>query len=386
MEKNTQLEQLFSEQVGVSINQLVGPLSEDKQPCGKHLKLTAVYSTIQEARKADDTSTPKREWEHKNKVSNWEEVTHVAVESLLHETKDLQIAIWLVEAQLNKHGFVAIAPGFHFLHRLAHTFWEDIHPVIVDPVHDLSFRTNLIAWLNSKLDPAIKQLPITQTRQGQSYTWEDWERAALFESLSQKNQEESLGDFVPMSTLVSAVVSTPIGFYQSLFRALQNALAAIDAFSHFLDSKMGEQATSLNNLKDLLKTLYETIHNHVKLRMADAAPVDSAGDDPTENTLKDAHETGQQPGIANSHNTASSSGSSLGATRNREEAYARLAEAADYLCMDDPHSPVPYLVYKAIEWGQLNTAELYQELFVQYQGQLNIFEILGLDIGQQQKR
>lgn len=49
---------------------------------------------------------------------------------------------------------------------------------------------------------------------------------------------------------------------------------------------------------------------------------------------------------------------------------------------DDPHSPVPYLILKGIEWGNLNTAELYQELFVQYQGQLNIFEILGLEISQ----
>ena len=74
-----------------------------------------------------------------------------------------------------------------------------------------------------------------------------------------------------------------------------------------------------------------------------------------------------------------------GAIRNRNDAYARLAEAAEYIAMDDSHSPVPYLVYKAIDWGQLNTAELYQELFVQYQGQLNIFEILGLDISQTKK-
>ena len=46
---------------------------------------------------------------------------------------------------------------------------------------------------------------------------------------------------------------------------------------------------------------------------------------------------------------------------------------------DDPHSPVPHLVYKAIEWGRLSTSELYHEIFIRYEGNLNIFDVLGID-------
>ena len=59
-----------------------------------------------------------------------------------------------------------------------------------------------------------------------------------------------------------------------------------------------------------------------------------------------------------------------------------LAEAAEYLSRDDPHSPVPYLVLRAIEWGQLTTAELYDEIFIQNEGRLNIFELLGIEKGE----
>ena len=36
-------------------------------------------------------------------------------------------------------------------------------------------------------------------------------------------------------------------------------------------------------------------------------------------------------------------------------------------------------VRKAIEWGNLTTPELYHQLFVQHQGQLSIFELLGIN-------
>jgi type VI secretion system protein ImpA len=65
---------------------------------------------------------------------------------------------------------------------------------------------------------------------------------------------------------------------------------------------------------------------------------------------------------------------------DRAAAYARLAEVADYLQRIEPHSPVPYLLKRAVAWGNLNTAELYQELFVKASGRLDIFEMLGLSV------
>ena len=75
------------------------------------------------------------------------------------------------------------------------------------------------------------------------------------------------------------------------------------------------------------------------------------------------------------------------AIRDRAEADALLEQAASFLQRDDPHSPVPYLVRRAAEWGKLNAAALYQELFLRRGGQVHIFDVMGLDTpGQADKK
>lgn len=54
-----------------------------------------------------------------------------------------------------------------------------------------------------------------------------------------------------------------------------------------------------------------------------------------------------------------------------------LAQIGDYLMQVEPHSPVPYLIRRAVAWGGLNAAELYREVFQKGGGRIEIFELLG---------
>ena len=47
---------------------------------------------------------------------------------------------------------------------------------------------------------------------------------------------------------------------------------------------------------------------------------------------------------------------------SRAEAYQRLAEAADYLLRTEPHSPTPYLVRRAVEWGSMSLSDVLQQI------------------------
>lgn len=62
---------------------------------------------------------------------------------------------------------------------------------------------------------------------------------------------------------------------------------------------------------------------------------------------------------------------------DREHAYRVLAEISDYLMQVEPHSPVPYLIRRAVAWGQLNAAELYQEVFQKCGGRIDVFDLLA---------
>ena len=66
-----------------------------------------------------------------------------------------------------------------------------------------------------------------------------------------------------------------------------------------------------------------------------------------------------------------------GAPRSRDEAYRRLAEIADYLLRTEPHSPVSYLVKRAVAWGEMPLAELLQELLDSESDLKQIYRLLG---------
>ncbi len=371
VEYSDTLQSRFNALVGVPIDSLLQQIDQ-QSPSGRNLKHNGVYSAIKAARSADDPSLPMGQWEHDLNMADWEEVSKLAIEAISEKSKDLQLAIWLLEAQLNQQGFSAIGPCIHFIHQLCATFWESMYPEVEDG--DLEYRTNLIVWLNEKLQPVVKQLPITLARGEIAYSWEDWERAAQFEQLpaeAKKNIDPS--DYLQTQTVVSAIIATPIEFYRDVFEDLQLAIIALDDFTQLLDDLCGHYSPSLGGLRNLLEEIYETLYSHVKHRGGLEAA--SHSDDVSEQD--DELEYG-----AAGHQGGGHGG---GPIRNRTDAYAQLAEAAEYISHDDPHSPVPHLIYKAIEWGQMNTAELYQELFIQYQGQLNIFEMMGLELDNKQQ-
>ena len=64
--------------------------------------------------------------------------------------------------------------------------------------------------------------------------------------------------------------------------------------------------------------------------------------------------------------------------RTRSEAYQLLAEVAEFLVRTEPHSPVPYLVSRAVAWGSMSLHELLAEL-VRNSGELaEIYRVLDL--------
>ena len=67
-----------------------------------------------------------------------------------------------------------------------------------------------------------------------------------------------------------------------------------------------------------------------------------------------------------------------GPIKSRAEAYLRLSEAADYLLRTEPHSPVPYLVKRAVGWGNMSLAELLMELVGTPDDLVTIQRLLGM--------
>jgi type VI secretion system protein ImpA len=147
-------------------------------------------------------------------------------------------------------------------------------------------------------------------------------------------------------------------------RELADAIAVLGQLSATLGERMGRDAPALGGLASALEQARALLDAELYRRGARRAGATAA---PPPGRLDTASEPAHPPQLAE------------GPIRDRADAYARLDEVATYLQYLEPHSPVPYLIRRAAEWGQHNAVELYQELFLRLQGQINIFEMMGLE-------
>jgi type VI secretion system protein ImpA len=68
----------------------------------------------------------------------------------------------------------------------------------------------------------------------------------------------------------------------------------------------------------------------------------------------------------------------VGTWQHRDEAYRTLEALAEYLATVEPHSPTPYLIRRAVNWGRLPLPELMAEI-MREEGDLNrMVQLLGL--------
>jgi type VI secretion system protein VasJ len=87
----------------------------------------------------------------------------------------------------------------------------------------------------------------------------------------------------------------------------------------------------------------------------------------------------QQPGAAMAEtSTATSAGGPAGPITTRKVAFERLKEVADYLKRTEPHSPVAYLVQRAIKWGDMSLENVITELVKNTDVRKQIMETLGV--------
>lgn len=67
-----------------------------------------------------------------------------------------------------------------------------------------------------------------------------------------------------------------------------------------------------------------------------------------------------------------------GPITNRKVAFERLKEVADFLRRTEPHSPVSYLVQRAIKWGDMSLENVISELVKNNDVRKQIMETLGV--------
>jgi type VI secretion system protein ImpA len=315
----------------LNVDELLAPIPGD-DPAGQSLPF-AVRQELEEARKEinpDDFAEDDPTRPSEAKYADWPVIERLTKQTLTETSKDLLVAARLTEALLRQHGFVGLADGLTLLHRLLVECWDRIYPTIEDG--DLEVRAAPLNWLGeaergARFPLALRATPLLSNGGG-SFTWFDW----------RKGQGGA--------AVENAIVSASGEECQALVEDLDRAAEQLQALGKFLEEKVGRDAMSLTDLNTAVSDCRSLARQILKRK----GPVgdDAEAAEEAAGAEEGAAETGGGRG-----------GKSM---KTRADVYARLAEAADLLERLEPHSPIPWLIRKAVELGALPFPKLMQAL------------------------
>jgi type VI secretion system protein ImpA len=318
----------------LSFDELLAPLPGDN-PAGDSVPF-ALREKLENARKEVDPSTfaaddPARPAEPV--WADWAGIVRLTQEALRTTSKDLLLAARLTEALVKQHGFVGLADGLCLLRRLLDECWDRVHPTIEDG--DLEVRAAPFFWLDdpdrgARFPNTLRGAALLPGPDG-PLSWFDWRK-----SLDPK-QDALRAQFD------KAVVAASRELCQTLVEDLERGVRELAGLVGVLNARLGQVAPGMTRVHAAL-TECLSLAQQVLQRKGPAPLAES-----------EAPEEGEEAAADGARRPAR-------ALTTRADVYQRLTEAADVLAQLEPHSPVPYLIRKAVEFGSLPFPQLMRAL------------------------
>lgn len=358
----------------IDLELILQPIS-DELPSGESLRYSGLYDEINEARRADDNLN-QGDWQTELKVADYRKVIELAVSALEKQSKDLQVASWLSESLIKIHGFAGVRDSLKLIAGLQERFWETLHPQIDDG--DMEGRANAVAWLDVQGSAAIKTCAITA---GAGFGYNDWVDAKTFdipanlESLDADAQEKFLQlreqaeteNRVTADKWKAAVGQTRRAFVEETNRTIEECWTAFSELNRVIEENYDRnQMPGLGAFKKAL----DDVQSQVK-KLLEKKKIEEPDEHDTEEEFQVADgDTGTESQTA--------SGSARGPLKDRPEALKRLAEVAAFFLRTEPHSPVSYLVQRAVKWGNMPLDSWLQDVIKDDSVLGQVRETLGL--------
>ena len=311
----------------IDIEALLSPIAGEN-PAGESLQYTPVYDEIREARRSEDPMS-QGDWQREIKTADWDEVIRLSTDALGNRTKDLQICAWLGEALIKKSGFAGLRDSLILAAGLHQRFWDTLYPEMEEG--DLEARANAMALLDRQTAAATREVAITRSP---AFSFAQWDKvksegSAPAAAASAPGAEEGQ---ITLEDFQKALGASRRAFYEELLVVVNECWKAFEELDRAMDEKFGRQTPGLGELKGSLDKVRDWV----------------------DKTTKEKRLEEPEGGVAGEEGSAGSgAGAATGAVRGRQDALRRLADVAEYFRRTEQHSPVSYLVQRAIAWGQM---------------------------------
>jgi type VI secretion system protein ImpA len=298
------------------------------------------------------------------KLPDWPVVIELSTHALTSLTKDLQIAAWLSDALVKYNGHDRLAglrDSLKLMRGLIEDYWDEVFPES-DPEGDdghFRARANIILGFDARIGLAIKAIPLTESISGLKYSFMNWEAARSFDVPDNVGFDSFGSSEIDRFTMLKeqaeregkitgedwrkAVNGTPYQFCKGRLDLIHECSAELTALGETIDRRFDREAPSLKELRRSL----EEMTSLMKRLEREKRPPEAAAEIEGSSTNEDADSLN---GRAAGFELPAISGT----IQTRQEALRRLADIAEYFRHTEPHSPISYLVQRAIKWGNMS--------------------------------
>ncbi len=285
----------------------------------------------------------------------WRKIIKLAPDILKNNAKDLEIASWYTEALIRQHGFQGLRDGFKLIDGLIEQFWDNIYPL---PDEDgVETRVAALAGLNGEgadgvLIAPIRNVSITQGNDPGPFSFWKYQQALEVEKTIDEEAKLDKASKLGFSNndVERAVEESSETFFINLHDDIQEAIDTYKKIGSSLDEHCGiNDAPPTSKIINILTDCLGTV-NHIgkyKLPAEESTENEVGSSDGEESTASDSSDSAAQ---------------TSGPVKNREDAFKKLTEISEYFRKTEPHSPISYILKRAVKWGDMPLDDLMREL------------------------
>ncbi len=293
--------------------------------------------------------------EKQKTVPQWDKVVQFGTQFLTKTGKELTVALAVVEGLTKKSKFAGLRDGLKLLKGLCEECWDRMHPVIEDAndPDELEGRIGPFAFLDDEgknpfFPTSVRSISLIEMADGQSISFLSMQAYGGAKAVAKISQDD-------FRQAVAAAGPNAVAQLRLLDEDITESLIALQELVAVLDAKAGSNAPGLGGLRKAIQDCQSIIREGLRLR--GNAPGGTAAPAASSNAFGDV-----TPAPSAAAAATGGGGTSTAAVRSRDEVYGKLNELTNLLEKFDPHSPVPFMIRRAMEMRDMKFPELVDRL------------------------
>ncbi|WP_201595106.1 type VI secretion system protein TssA [Psychrobacter vallis] len=335
-----------------NIDTLIAPIDGSHHGVGEDLIFDPRMDAIVAARQEDDPLLAQGNWVTELKIADWDFVKNQCADLLSHTSKDMKLALWYVDALSHTDHLAGIGHGLLLLQALNEEYWLTMYPPLDGEEDSMDIRAGLLSWFVKALTDDIKQLSLADTKT-QKYNYNYYLTARDHDKQRQQNPDGEMHNQLILSDYNHAIKNSSEFWQQALMTNLNTITEQWQTLTDQLNSLMGMDAPVFAPVTDLLAALSQHLRS---LLPESAINENGAGKENAADMMDNEKVTLDNDGqAANTINTTLTSfnPSNRDHQSNRQQALKLLSQIQDYFATNEPHSPVTFLLGRAIDWADM---------------------------------